>query len=130
MDLQWIRGSYISDELITEAENEYGIKLPEDIVSVVKYNNNGRPSLSCFDSPTSKEHELKKMLSFKKEDIENIYKFKKILNSVDPQMFPIANDPAGNLICLRNGMIVYWTHENDEIEVLANSFTEFLSSLY
>lgn len=130
MNLQWIRGSQISDELIAEAEREYGIKLPEDVISVVKYNNNGRPSISCFDSPTSKEHELKKLLSFKKEDKENIYKVKKILTSVDPKMFPIANDPAGNLICLKNGVVVYWMHENDAIEILANSFTEFISSLY
>ena len=130
MEIKWIRGSQISDELIKSAEKSFGIQLPEDLKEIIKSNNNARPSLRYFDSSKSKEHEFKKLLSFKEEDKENIYKAKKVLSSVDSTLFPIANDPAGNYICLQGGKIAYWLHETDEIEILANSFSEFLSKLY
>lgn len=130
MDIQWKRGSQISDETIVNAELAYGISLPQDIKDIVKNYNNGRPSVSTFDSPIAKEHEVKKLLSFKEEDVENIYKVKNILSSVDVALFPIAIDSAGNIICLKNGKIVYWLHETDEVLTLADSFSEFLSHLY
>ena len=130
MEIKWIRGSQISDELIKSAEKSFGIQLPKDLKEIIKSNNNARPSLRYFDSPKSIEHEFKKLLSFKEEDMENIYKAKKVLSSVDSTLFPIANDPAGNYICLQGGKIVYWLHETDDIEILANSFSEFLSKLY
>lgn len=130
MSVQWIRGSQISEELITLAEKEYGILLPEDVKVIVRNNNNGRPSLLCFDSPKSKEHVFKKLLSFKQEDRENIYKARRVLSQIDSTMFPIANDSAGNLICVKDGKIVYLLHETNEVEFLANSFSEFLATLY
>ena len=130
MDIQWKRGSQISDEIISEAELAYGICLPQDIKDIVKKYNNGRPSVSSFDSPIGKEHEIKKLISFKKDDIENIYQMKNLLSAIDISLFPIALDPAGNIICYQNGKIVYWLHETDEVYPLANSFSDFLSKLY
>jgi len=130
MDIQWKRGSQITDEIITAAESAYGISLPQDFKDIVKKHNNGRPSISTFDSPIGKEHEVKKLISLKNNDVENIYKVKNVLSSIDTALFPIAIDPAGNIICFRNGKIVYLLNETEEVVPLANSFSEFLSKLY
>ena len=129
-NIQWKRGSQISDETITEAELAYGIKLPQDVKEVFKFNNNARPFPSTFDSTKSKGHEVKKLLSFKKEDPENIYSVKRLLSTVDKSLFPLAVDSAGNLICIKNNKIVFWLHETNKIIPLANNFTDFLSKLY
>lgn len=130
MNITWKRGSHIDESVINEVETTFGISLPDDYKKVIADNNNARPSISTFNTEVSKEHVFKKLLSLKNEDIENVYKAKKILSTVDESLFPFANDPAGNLICLKNGTVVYWLHEDDSILKVANSFTEFLSSLY
>ena len=130
MNITWRRTSNISEEVIAAAENQFGIKLPADIKKVFMVSNNGRPSACLFDSPKAKEHVMKKLLSFNKEDVENIYKAKSVLDNEDMSLFPLANDPSGNLICLRDNKIVYWHHETGEVEFLANTFTEFLNKLY
>lgn len=130
MGIKWKRGSQISDEIIADAELTYGISLPQDIKDIVKKYNNGRPSISTFDSPIGKEHVVKKLISFKTDDVENIYKVKNMLSTKDTALFPIAIDPAGNIICYYNGRIVYWLHETDEVYPLADSFSDFISKLY
>ena len=127
MNITWKRGSHIDESIIKEVETTFNISLPEDYKKVIAENNNARPSISTFDTEVSKEHVFKKLT---KDHIQNVYKAKKVLSTVDDSLFPFANDPAGNLICLKNGTVVYWLHEDDSILKVANSFTEFLSSLY
>ena len=43
MKISWRRASVISEDLIVEAENKFGIKLPNDIKEVFLVANNGRP---------------------------------------------------------------------------------------
>ena len=130
MNLIWNRGSHISEEVLAVVEKCYNIILPDDYKRIVMENNNGRPSLNTFDTKVSKGHVFKKLLSFKTDDIETVYTSKRVVENVDPKLFPIANDPFGNLICLKEGRIVYWLHEDDSIEPIADSFTDFLLSLY
>lgn len=130
MNITWRRTSVISEEVITAAESQFGVKLPADVKKVFMAFNNGRPSACLFDSPKAKEHVMKKLLSFNKKDIENIYMAKAVLDNDNKTLFPLANDPSGNLICLSNNKIVYWHHETGEVEFLANTFTEFIESLY
>ena len=58
-------------------------------------------------------------------------------------IFPIANDPGGNLICMdaKDGKIYFWDHENEvdysiyddavktNLHFVANSLKEFLNNL-
>ena len=130
MNITWKRGSHIDESVINEVETTFGVFLPDDYKKVIVENNNARPSISTFDTEVSKEHVFKKLLSLKKDDIETVYKAKQVLSNVDESLFPFANDPAGNLICFKNGIVVYWLHEDDSVIKIANSFTEFLSGLY
>lgn len=104
--------------------------MPNDYKSIVVKNNNGRPSISTFDTESSRGHVFKKLLSLKKNDIETVYKAKKVLSKIDNTLIPFANDPAGNYLCFKGDSIVYWQHEDNSISKVADNFTEFLAKLY
>lgn len=114
---------------IEEFEKTNSIQFPDDLRSILKKYNNGRPSAKCFDTQNAKEKEFKKLLSFNKDDTENIFEFVAFDTKLSG-LIPFADDPSGNLICLYQGKIYYWLHESDSVEYLADSFTEFLGKLY
>lgn len=130
MRITWRYATPISDELISEVESNYDIQLPKELKSVLKEGNNGVPSKRFFDTYIAKGHEWKTLLSYHKSDMENIYYALSILKDVDDDLFPFGNDPAGNIICIKENKVVFWHHETDEIEFVANSFSEFLAKLY
>ncbi len=121
-----------SNGIVEEYEAENGLEFPADYKECVKENNAGRPNLKLFDTEKSKGRMMKALLSFNKspeqiaETIYDAYDIVKVFN-----LFPIANDPAGNYICYNEKYeIVLWLHENDSIEYVAGSFNDFLNSLY
>lgn len=130
MRITWERVSPICDELITEVENMYSIQIPDDLKSVLKEGNGGTPSKRFFDDEESKSHEMKTLLSYNRSDMENVYSAFKVLKEIDSKLLPFANDPAGNLICYDGSKVVYWNHETDELETVANSILEFFDKLY
>ena len=130
MSIIWKRTSPISEDGICKGEMELGTTIPTELKAIVMKYNNGRPLPNRFDSPREKEHVIKKLLSFKKEDVENVYNAKRVVEETDSSLIPFANDPAGNLICLKGEKVVYWLHETNEIEEIATSLTVFLNNLY
>jgi len=81
------------------------------------------------------------LLSFEEEDIESVWKLLEQDNfsdkvwgieGLDWRFIPFARDPFGNFICFdrTNDHIVFWDHETTAIEEVADSFTEFIDSLY
>ena len=130
MEITWKYATPISDELISEVESKYDIQLPEDLKSILKEGNNGVPSKRFFDTNVAEGHEWKTLLSYDKSDIENVYSAISILKDVDVNLFPFGNDPAGNMICLKGGKVVFWNHETDALEFVADSISEFLAKLY
>lgn len=130
MEITWKYATPISDKLISEVENKYDIQLPEDLKSILKEGNNGVPSKGFFDTNVVEGHEWKTLLSYDKSDIENVYSAIAILKDVDIDLFPFGNDPAGNMICLKRGKVVFWNHETDALEYIADSVSGFLTKLY
>lgn len=114
-------------------EQDYEITLPESLKEFISTNNGGRPSLDIIKTEDGKEVEIKALLSFNKEDTENIYKvidyFKKQFNS---KIVPVATEPSGDYFCIdiTNDSIVYWEHENNVLTFIAKDFVEFLNCLY
>jgi SMI1 / KNR4 len=130
MNITWKRGSKIDESTIKKVETKFGITLPGDYKRIIINHNNARPSVSTFDTESSTEHVFKKLLSLKEDDLETVYKAKKVLSTIDDTLFPFANDPAGNYLCFKNGAVVYWLHEDNSVLKVANSFTEFIAKLY
>ena len=59
-NITWKRGEKINESDIKEVEATFGITLPNDYKSIVIKNNNARPSISTFDTESSKGHVFKK----------------------------------------------------------------------
>ena len=130
----WKRVKTLSDlNSLNKFEKEYRISLPDSLKDFITINNGGRPSLDIIKTETGKEVEIKALLSFNKDDTENIYNvieyFKKEFNGT---IVPIATEPSGDYFCIdiTNGSIVYWEQETDAVTFISKNFNEFIRSLY
>ena len=118
-----------NSESIVEYETLTGCILPDDIREVIKMYNGGRPSLKYYDLPEEKDKEFKTLLSFNRNDVENVFAFYP-LDSANGKIVPFASDPAGNLFVIKEGKIFLWSHESDTTVFLAESFSAFLETLH
>jgi len=114
---------------IEKFETLHGVTFPDDLKKILVTCNGGRPPLKLYDTAKEKSKEFKTLLSFNDSDVENIYKFFP-LESKDKSLIPFASDPAGNFFVLKENKIFLWNHEKDLLTFLANSFSDFLKSLY
>ena len=114
---------------LADFEKKVGVQFPNDLKEIINQFNNGRPSNKYFDTTNEKECEFKKLFSLNPDDVENIYSTLEF-DTQFKNLIAFASNSFGNLICLYDGKIVYWKHETDEIEPLADTFTEFLAKLY
>ena len=116
-------------ESIAEYEVLTESSLPEDIKEVVRMYNGGRPSLKYYDTPGEKDKEFKTLLSFNRNDIENVFAFYP-LDSARGKLVPFASDPAGHFFVVKDGKIYLWLHESDTTVFLSESFAAFLETLH
>ena len=129
-DISWKYVKPLADEKsIAEYEALTGAVLPEDIKSIVRQHNGGRPSHKYYDLPAEKDKEFKTLLSFNRTDVENVFSFYPI-DSANRRLVPFATDPAGNCFVLKNGKIYLWLHEMDKAVFVAESFSAFLEMLH
>lgn len=95
--------------------------------------NGGRPGRRTFDTEVTKERELKSFLSFNREDKETVWKiFEWNQEELGSRYVPFAIDNFGNLICFdaNNDKVVFIHLEDVSIEVIADTFDQFLDALY
>lgn len=118
-----------NESAIENFEKNQQVHIPNDLKEIISKYNNGRPSLRYFDLGNEKGIEFKKLLSFNSDDKENIFEFLSI-DSQHSGLLPFADDISGNLLCLYKGKIYFWNHESDTLTFLADTFSEFLATLY
>jgi cell wall assembly regulator SMI1 len=119
-----------NDTAIEEFEKTCGLEFPADLKECVKMNNGGRLTVNIFDTKETQERIMGSLLSFNKSDLDNIYSVFSILQKEAKNFLPFARDPAGNFLCVLHGKIVFWLHETNTYEYVAESFTELLEKLY
>lgn len=129
-ELTWKYIKPTTAKKIKDVEDKIKIKLPKDVKDVILKYNNGRPSLDTFDTDKSKGHQFKKLLSFNKEDKENVYTAISALSKENKKIFPIGSDSSGNYIAISNNKVVFYMHETGKTENIANDFKSFLNKLY
>ncbi|SDC84856.1 SMI1 / KNR4 family (SUKH-1) [Terribacillus halophilus] len=158
-DLEWeYADSEIPESIIKQIGLQLGFNLPQDYIECVKIN--GGASVFPEEFSVGKvERCFGSLFSFDKESSEYIVKKYDIYSIFLPRaVLPIANDPAGNLICLdyndnESPIVVYWEHENaweletlikeegytkegaeervrENVTYVAKTFTEFLDKLH
>ena len=123
----------VEKDSINKFQEIYGIVFPEELKELIKVNNGGRPSLDIIKTVEGEELEVKALLSFNKEDVENIYNVINYFKEhFQVRIVPIATEPSGNYFCinLTNNSIVYWNHETNKETLISNGIKEFLMSLY
>lgn len=129
--LDWTRVKpLVNKNAIAEFEAKYAVSLPEDFKKCIVENNAGRPRPNAILSKDGNEFDVKVLLSYNKNDIENIYKvIDYFITNYKGKLLPFASDSAGNYYCFNNESVVLWTQEN-EIVSICNSFADFARNLY
>ena len=123
----------IESDSLNKFEKDYGITLPDTLKELIISSNGGRPSFDIIKTSDGKELEIKALLSYNKDDTENIYNvieyFKKQFTG---KVVPIATEPSGDYFCidLTNNSIVYWEHETNGLTFISKDLVEFLNCLY
>jgi cell wall assembly regulator SMI1 len=137
--MKWVfRKESVSIDDLRRMESHFRVTLPQSYVQVVLNHHGGRPRPGLFDTDKRRGNRLKTMLPITRKHKVNVYDVKEWLKErLHPDMVPIANDEAGNYLCLRypgsNGepSVVLWNHEKDgENEQIKPSFASFLNALY
>lgn len=119
------------EKLIHEAEIKLNFEFNKTFVEFIKKLNGGRPPVSVFDTKSTKERTIKSFLSLNPGDPEDIVTLNKNISRISKNLIAFAVDSFGNLICFEKNTekIVFLDYETDEIEVIANNFSEFLDIL-
>lgn len=159
-DLDWeYADAEVSETKINDIGLQLGFQLPQEYIDCVKINGGASVLPEEFDVENV-ERCFGSLFSFDEESSEYIVKKYEIYKPTIPRKtFPIANDPAGNLICFdykdheENPIVVFWEHENaaeketlireeglteeqteerarENVFYVAESFTDFLNKLH
>lgn len=119
----------VNKDAVAAFEEKYALSVPEDFKKCVTENNAGRPLPNAIVSEDGIEFDVKALLSYNEDDIENIYKvIDYFIKHYNGALVPFASDSAGNYYCFYNEKIVLWTQENEMISI-CNNFTEFTEKL-
>lgn len=124
----------VTNEDISRIETETDLSLPKDLVDCVLKNNRATPTPDIIKD---QEIVFNYLYSFNTQDDFNVLTVFRILQSQNNDiLFPFADDPFGNDICLlyinkldKNPVIVFRDHETEEITFIASSFSELVKNL-
>lgn len=123
MDWKYIKE--ISDRDLIEVEAKLNIILSDKLKEIILCYNNGRPQKKCFDTLTEKGKKLKKILSYNKEDKDNVYIFSELITK---GYVPFAITDFGDVICESKEETIYlYKHESDEFEYITENIRKFIN---
>ena len=110
-------------------ENKYNVHVPHYLQNIILKYNGGRPERKYFDTQNYKEKVLKNILSYNKEDKENIYMFDDVFSR---GYIPFAITEFGDIICIENksGKILLYMHELNAFEYVCDDIEAFFDILY
>lgn len=138
----------LPEHILKVLELYWGFGLPMEYRSFLLKHNGGEPVEDIFNFKDDKENgsDVRFFLGIYPDEHRNLLEYLKTYNGRIPKnLFPIAYDSCGNLICISTmgsdrGKIYFWDHEMEAYEVeepdysnltlIADSFDEFLNSLH
>ena len=129
MELTWKFATPIPVEDIEKVAAENRVTLPPYLIQVIHEGNNGEPSKNIFSYGKDKEDIFKTLLSYRKTDMENVYRALRILKEEGNKLYPFGNDPGGNLICLNGEEVVLWDSETNSSSFIAKNVVAFFEGL-
>ncbi len=135
----------VSEEYLASFEWRIGRRIPPDFRRFLLVHNGGRPEPDTFDILDWRGKPINGSFvqSFFGVNTGTNYNDLGFILDVyrdrlPPSLFPIGDDPGGNLICIETQIssapIVFWDHEREGIANcvfrVADSFDTFLEQLY
>lgn len=124
-------------DCIEKIQKKYSLVFPADYVFYLQYYGNDYIKDNCLFTLSAS---LKKVLNQKSVELDSIFGLgndannldKKILfyqNIIPSNLFPIADLPGGNLVCMdkKNHHIYFWIHDKvEDTYLVAHNFSEFI----
>lgn len=128
MEWKYVK-SLKDDKSITNVEKIYNVKIPGYLKEIIMKYNGGRPLKNIFDTTNSKERVFKSLLSYNKEDKENIYLCDELFHR---GYIPFAITPSSDVICIdkESQNVELYLHESDIFEWICSDIIKFINSLY
>ncbi|MBF1046254.1 MAG: SMI1/KNR4 family protein [Peptostreptococcus sp.] len=131
MSIEWKYKVDLHDRALEKISNKYGIKIPDDLVELLKKANGATPTKTKFMVKVD-EKILGSILSFnlKESEADSFEVAMKI--GFDRNIIPFGIDPFGNYICYdtNNGNIIFFDHEENLSTIITNSLKKFIDILY
>lgn len=131
MDIEWKYKIDLEDNALSEMVSKYQVSIPDDLRALLKVANAATPSKTRFMFKVD-EKVLGAILSFNPNEKEADSFESAMIIGFDKNIVPFGIDPFGNYICYNtdNGNIMFFDHEEDNLEEVALSLEEFLDKLY
>lgn len=138
-DMEWRYVKELKNEgLVAEFEEMIGYEFPQDFKECINFINGGRPKYQDFDTTFCEGRDILAINSFNKDDSGNMwnsYEWDEDCGEFEGftgRYIPFAYSEGGDDICFdtSNNHVVYIDHETAEVEEVADTFTEFINSLY
>jgi cell wall assembly regulator SMI1 len=138
----------ITEDKLSQFEKELGRQLPQDYRQFLLRHNGGKPNPGKFSVDIDGFRNttvVQRFLGFHDTDADSFSRYSKIYeNRIPDNLLPIATELSVDLICISingddYGKVYYWDHnwevtegkpDYSNVHILANSFTEFLGTLY
>jgi ankyrin repeat protein len=124
----------IAGKDISHLEQKIGHRLPLDYISFLLKNNGGRPKLDVFQTKYGEyTSDIQFFYGITERDIYDLgTKYHFFQDRLPKQFLTIATNSYGDLILmnLEDERIFFFDHETEETVLAADSFPEFLDSLY
>jgi hypothetical protein len=137
----------LKESVLVLYEKKWGYKLPEPYRDFLLSHNGGYPEPDAFNFKNKDTgSSVDRFLGIDIGEYDNLIEYlENYKNRIPNDLFPIAHDPGGNLICIcisgdNYGKIFFWDHdiEADEgelpdysnITLISDSFEEFMNNLY
>ncbi|OIJ20741.1 hypothetical protein BKP45_08045 [Anaerobacillus alkalidiazotrophicus] len=123
-----------TDRVLKQLENDLKVTLPFSYQQLVKQHNGARPRPNVIKTSNGNDRVVKTFLTVHptKGGVKDVSEW--LVNQLPKDMIPFANDPFGNYFCFnyetsrKEPTIVFWSHEKQQVESLANCFEEFLNN--
>ncbi|MCR5202600.1 MAG: SMI1/KNR4 family protein [Lachnospiraceae bacterium] len=132
MDIKWkYKIELRNNNVFEKIENELKEKVPEELKVFIRDANAGIPDKDRIIIQ-GEERVLGAILSFNEidEDVDMFNDAFQYLEKTD--ILPFAIDPSGNYFCyaLKDGKIMFWNHELDDLIKTEYTLNSFLEALY
>lgn len=132
MDITWKYTTEIQNKnVFSEIEKERNIEIPVELKEFINKTNSGTPSQYNFMLGNI-EKVFGAVLSYNKneEGVDSVFTALEVVKNKD--LLPFGIDPFGNYICysLKEHVIVFWDHENNEVFSTKLGLKQFIDSLY